>query len=168
MTLKHTFLLLFLAAALGACASTDDPQPHYGTINIKDIAMPRDSKIHYKKSIILGPSESWVGRLKFECSEDAGYMWDFMQSEMAKIGWTQLSGVRSTVSVLVFKREGRMATVQIQDRLLFGSHILVDVAPESKLQTGPMGGPSDYSNFSPIPSAAPFPSPATGGIQSLD
>ncbi len=170
MNLKQASLLLCLAPPLAGCSSTDDPSTHnqYGSIQIKDIAMPKDSKIHYKKSIVLGPHESWVGRLKFECNEDVDYMWDFMQSEMAKLGWNQLSGVRSTVSVLVFKRGGRVATAQIQERLIYGSNISVDVAPESNTHTNPMGAHNDYSNFSPIPSAAPLTMPPSSGIQSLD
>ncbi len=176
MNLKQTYLLLGLAITLTACSSTDEPpfQNEYGANKIKDIAMPKDSKIHYNKSMVLGPPDAWVGRLKFECDESVDYMWDFMQSEMAKIGWTQISGIRSTVSLLVFKRSGRVATAQIQDRLIYGSNVLVDVAPESNSSLSSAGAHSDYSSFSPMPSPpSPGPmngpiSPSSGGIQSLE
>ena len=173
MNLKHTYLLLSLAIALTACSSSDEipVRQQYGTIKIKDIAMPQDSKIHYKKSMVLGPPDAWVGRLTYECSESTDYLWDFMQAEMARMGWTQLSGIRSTVSVLVFKRGGRVATAQIQERLIYGSNITVDVAPESNSSPSLTGSSGDYSSFSPMspPPTSPLPSAQQSpGIQSLE
>ena len=125
-----TFLCLG-SLLLQGCATTPPPGPLYGTDKTSDIAKPKGSNIDYGKSLILGPGNAWVGRLTYTCSQDLPYMWDFLQAEMTRLGWTYLSGTRSGVSVMIFKRPGRVATFQLKDRFITGTLVMCDMSPES-------------------------------------
>lgn len=168
-----TATLLGLSLMGTGCTSSNEAPLHtapaYGSDKIVDMAKPASASVNFKESMILGPKDSWVGRLVYQCSEDPAYMWDFLQAEMPKLGWTQLSGVRSKTSVLVFKRSNRVTTVQIKDRFLYGSQVTCDVAPESNSGSGA----SDFSGFAPsLPSSSPSPlthsAPDSMAIQPLD
>ena len=160
MTALHVAILCFLTLTLTQCSlSPEDPKvttaaDAYGTAElVQDIAHPRNIKIHYKDSMVLGPKNAWVGRLIYETSEDTHFMWDFLQAEMQKLGWVQLSAIRSKISILVFKRGNRVATVQLRERLIYGSHLTFDVAPGASTGTDASGG--GLNDFTAAPSATP-------------
>lgn len=171
---KNAYISLCTWVALAlfytGCSSSPDQQTYgqaqYGADKVSDVAKPKEALIHYGKSMILGSPNAWVGRLVYECSEDVPYMWDFMQAEMKKLGWTQLSGVRSSINTLIFKRGARVASVQIQSRFFPGSIITVEIAPEASSEAGnpqPNDHASgDYQQFAPLPQTS---FPPTSSVQ---
>ena len=158
---------LLILLLLQGCSSTPPGAPLYGTDKTADVAKPKGSNIDYGKSIILGPGNAWVGRLTYTCNQDVPYLWDFLQAEMTRLGWTYLSGTRSGISVMIFKRPGRVATFQLKDRFISGTVVICDMSPESSgetfgsgelgaLPTGEGTGHShqpttDYGAFTPGP-----------------
>ena len=130
MTAFRTLLFTLLCLLLVGCTSTP-PGPTYGGDKTTDVAKPKGSRIDYAKSIILGPGSAWVGRLVYSTGHDSAYMCDFLQSEMTRLGWTYISGIRSKVSVLIFKQAGRVANIQVTDALIYGSIVICDMSPES-------------------------------------
>ena len=122
-------------ALLQGCSTPPPGAPLYGTDKTADVAKPKGSNIDYGKSIILGPGNAWVGRLVYTCNQDIPYLWDFLQAEMTRLGWTYLSGTRSGISVMIFKRPGRVANFQLKDRFISGTVVICDMSPEASGET---------------------------------
>jgi hypothetical protein len=155
MTPYIATVFLCLSILLQGCASTPPGTPLYGTDKTSDIAKPKGSNVDYSKSLILGPGNAWVGRLTYTCNQDIPYMWDFLQAEMTRLGWTYLSGTRSGISVMIFKRPGRVATVQLKDRFISGTIVICDMSPESSGETFGSGEPLTLPSTDPMPPQPP-------------
>ena len=131
MTAYLGILLTTCSFLLVGCTSLPPGGPKYGGDKTSDVAKPKNSTVNYAQSIILGPESAWVGRLVYTCSNDPAYMWDFLQSEMSRLGWIYISGMRSGTSVMIFKKASRVANLQIKERLIYGSTVICDIGPES-------------------------------------
>ena len=128
-----------LTGLTGCLSTTDAPSPGAShPRHVSDIAMTPSSVIKLKQTLIFGQGDSWVGRVVYEASEDPQYVWQFLQREMPKFGWTQISAMQSKVSTLVFRRGGRVVTVLLTPQLFAGTIVQFDVSPEN------VGG-SDFS-----------------------
>lgn len=110
-----------------------------------DIPIPSGARMDLDRTLILGPRETWIGRLVFTSSAGPNDLFDFYNREMPRFGWTGITAVRAGTSVLSFSRGERIATVQISRTTLGGSEVLVTISPRSAMDGG--GG------FAPSPAA---------------
>ena len=110
-----------------------------------DIPIPSGARMDLERTLILGPRETWIGRLVFTSSAGPNDLFDFYNRELPRFGWSGITAVRAGTSVLSFSRAERIATVQISRTTLGGSEVLVTISPRSGMDSG--------SGFAPSPSA---------------
>ena len=131
-TLKVSALTFFLAAILGACASSGDSPT--GTASevqeiqtqlLGDMPLPAASKIIGSDSLIIGRGDNWVGRVVLSGVQTPTDIYAFFQSEYPRAGWTTISAVKSKTSILVFTKGDRTATVELNEGSLTGPKTII-------------------------------------------
>ena len=100
-----------------------------------DIPIPSGARMDLDRSLVLGPRDTWLGRLAFTSSASPNDIFEFYAREMPRFNWTGITAVRAGTSVLSYNRDERVATVQISRTTLGGSEVLVTISPR-----GSMGG----------------------------
>jgi hypothetical protein len=122
---------------LNACGTTlptnqpdGGPGPSEATFTqFKDIPIPGGASMNTDRSLITGPQDAWIGRLVFTTFTNTNEMFDFYKNNTPHFGWEEIASVRSRVSVLTYTQADRVMTVQIRDRLLWGSEVELTVTP---------------------------------------
>ena len=139
-------LLIFVAALLTACGTTNDPQSNAdnaqrsGMDQFGRMPMPNGTKLRTAESLIFGVGEGWLGRAVFELPNDANASYNFFAEQMPRQGWTMVASVRGKKSLLVFTRAERSATIEIEDSGLFsGSVAWMTVSPVGSNAGAPTG-----------------------------
>ena len=94
-----------------------------------DIPIPSGDRMDLDRTLILGPRETWIGRLVYTSSASPSDLFDFYGRELPRFGWASITAVRAGTSVLSFSRGDRIATVQIGRTTLGGSEVLVTISP---------------------------------------
>jgi hypothetical protein len=163
MIIKNSALtvagLTVCALWLAACENTPvigaSSAPPQGAVadqprltRFSDIPIPAGAKMNVTRSLILGPTEGWVGRLVFSASTGSQTLFQFYAREMPRFEWQEISRVRAEVSILTYTRGARTATVQISSATLGGSVVSVTMAPSTRGKTPMVPSPM-------VPSAAP-------------
>jgi len=156
-------LCLLMGPALAACqnppeigASQSAPegptadQPRL--TRFSDIPIPAGAQMNVTRSLILGPAETWVGRLVFNASTGSQTLYQFYTREMPRFKWQEVTRVRAQVSILTYTRGARTATVQISSTTLGGSVVSVTMAPATR-PAAPMSPPAPAA---PRPQTAPL------------
>ena len=168
MTIKNSALtvagLTVCVLWLAACenmsgireSSTEPPgsaleQPRL--TRFSDIPIPAGAKMNVTRSLILGPTEGWVGRLVFNASTGSQTLFQFYAREMPGFDWQEISRVRAEVSILTYTRGARTATVQISSATLGGSVVSVTMAPSTRGKTPmvPSSAPVTTAPMQPAP-----------------
>src|SRR3954465_2190448 len=121
----HLPALMITAAALGlaACSgagSSNTPSPNpagppanvAGFARFTDIPMPPNNSLDLDRTIIFGTDRDWIGRVSLTTPMSVNDVYDFYKREMPRLGWTELTSVRSATSVLSYQLDNRVATVQ--------------------------------------------------------
>ena len=137
--LKVSLLALFMAAILGACASSGDspsgsPQEVQEVQSqlLGDMPLPAASKIIGAESLIIGRGDNWVGRVVLSGVQTPTDIYAFFQSEYPRAGWTTVSAVKSKISILVFTKGDRTATVELNEGSLTGPKTLITITSSPK------------------------------------
>lgn len=137
--LKVSTLALFLAALLGACASSGDAPTgtaeeiqEVQTQLLGDMPLPQGARLSGADSIIIGRGNEWVGRAVVNALQGATDVYAFFQSEYPKGGWTTVTAVKAKTSILVFTKGDRTATVEIVDGSIGGPKSLIIVTSSPK------------------------------------
>ena len=135
------------AAPQGAVA--DQPR----LTRFSDIPIPAGAKMNVTRSLILGPTEGWVGRLVFNASTGSQTLFQFYAREMPGFDWQEISRVRAEVSILTYTRGARTATVQISSTTLGGAAVSVTMAPSTRGKTPmvPSSAPVTTAPMQPAP-----------------
>ena len=131
-TLKVGALALFIAAFLGACASSGDSPTgtpsevqETQTQLLGDMPLPAASKIIGPDSLIIGRGDNWVGRVMLSGVQTPTDIYAFFQSEYPRAGWTTISAVKSKTSILVFTKGDRTATVELNEGPFTGPKTII-------------------------------------------
>lgn len=96
-------------------------------------ALPAGYKVDSDRTIIFGTDEKWTGRLSYTTSTNADDVFDFLHKEMPNFGWTEVTAMRSDLSLLTFSSAstGRFATINIVRPSALGStRVDMVVAPQ--------------------------------------
>lgn len=112
-----------------------------------DIPIPAGARMDLDRTLILGPRDSWIGRLVYTSGAGPNDLFEFYNRELPRFGWSGITAVRAGTSVLSFQRGERIATVQITRTTLGGSEVLVTISPRGSMDGG------GYAPSSPIPPA---------------
>lgn len=105
-------------------------QPIPSFTQFTDIPMPSNSSLDMDKSIIFGASDAWHGRLVLNAGGSPAQMYDFYEREMPNFGWSKVTVVRADISVMVYDRESRVATIKLSGGSFAGSVVDVTVSPK--------------------------------------
>jgi hypothetical protein len=136
-----TAVFLLLVTALGGCAQTEpvaaSSRPVEGEeaapslTQFTDIPIPSDSTMNLEGTLILGSQDSWLGRLALHTAHDASEVNEFYRNEMPKFGWTEITIVRSEISVQTWSHGERIATVRIEKGTLRNTDVEITLSPRS-------------------------------------
>lgn len=141
-SLVYAFMLAGLCACTlpqgmdsGASDGTEGTLPP-SFAQFKDIPIPEKASMDLKQSLLFGGESAWIGRLVFTAPYTQNGLFDFYMSEMPKFGWTEITVVRSKVSVLSFRRDTRVATIQLEPDLVSGAVVSFTVSPQTEAPKG--------------------------------
>lgn len=119
-----------------------------------DIPIPAGARMDLDRTLILGPRETWIGRLVFTSGAAPNDLFEFYNRELPRFGWVGITAVRAGTSVLSFSRAERVATVQISRTTLGGSEVLVTISPRGGMDGGggfaPSAAPSTPVSRQPL------------------
>lgn len=104
-----------------------DPSQELNFSEFNDFPIPVNSKLAKDQSIIISKKNGWLGRLAFTTSESQLTVYDFFRNELPKFGWKKISEISSDSSLLNYQNAKRFASIQIFEKTLFGSRILVSI-----------------------------------------
>ena len=122
--LSWLMVLAAAAAVLAGCQgmSSSNPPPSNGNpgapgqpgfAQFTDIPIPPKNTIDLDRTLVFGSDRDWIGRVSLSSSMAVGEVYDFYKREMPKLGWTELTSVRSATSVLSYQMDNRVATIQV-------------------------------------------------------
>ncbi|MBF0166524.1 MAG: hypothetical protein HQL45_02740 [Alphaproteobacteria bacterium] len=111
-----------------ARSENESISPHFG--DFTDIPRPANASMDLDRTLVLGAADTWVGRLAFSSRLSTTELFDFYKQEMPRYGWEEVTSVRSTVSVLTYKRMERVSTLQIRSGTIIGSYAELTVSPQ--------------------------------------
>jgi hypothetical protein len=141
-----TAIFLLLATGLGGCAQIEpvaaSSRPVEGEeaapalTQFTDLPIPSDSTMNLEDTLILGSQESWLGRLALRTAHDAGKVNEFYRNEMPKFGWTEITIVRSEISIHTWSRGDRIATIRIEKETLRNTDVEITISPRSSGASG--------------------------------
>ncbi|MGE5503730.1 MAG: hypothetical protein ACM31L_04840 [Actinomycetota bacterium] len=96
---------------------------------VTDIPIPPNSTMDNDRSLILSDRDRWTGRVVLKQSQSPSEITAFYQQQMPNFGWQAVMSVASEISVMTYTRGDRAATVQVERGTVYGSTVLVTVAP---------------------------------------
>ena len=128
---------LVFSLALGGCAAvgtpmTDAAVPLQSTDFMGQTQLPAGTKILYDQSLIIGSGDNWVGRVLLDMGKDSMAAYTFFLEQYPQQGWTLLSAIRGKTSLLVFTKQDRSATVEMNEsNMLTGTLVTLTVTPKN-------------------------------------
>jgi hypothetical protein len=111
----------------GQVTTAGSANPNYQPVS--DIPIPPSTKINTERSVILGSSDRWFGRMVLVLDRPSTMAYAYYLEQMPPFGWELVSAVQGKVSTLTFTRGERAATVEITPSALRGSEATVTVSP---------------------------------------
>lgn len=159
-------LVLAASLAMAACnamgpdkgGSSSAPSPS----QVSGVALPVGHTIVTGETLVVGEGDRWTGRYTYNLNSSTADMIDFYRRDMPAMGWNEVAVARGETSMLTFASPstGRLATVQIQPRTLFGSRVSITVSPMSGGAGLQQGGavqpaPQRFEAQQPPPPASP-------------
>ena len=114
-----TFLAhIWIAFALLSGCSTPISQPLDGSQAIKsmgfpDIAVPAQTYMDVKNSMVIGGGAQWTGRLLAKTDLSPTEVSAYLKSQMVAKGWTLLSSVQADNSSLLFCNALKLMSIDV-------------------------------------------------------
>ena len=133
---KFKILAIFFLFIISSCGQNQlvpvrgpesDPGQELNFSEFNDFPIPINSKLIKDQSIIIAKKDGWYGRLSFTTSESQLTVYDFFRNELPKFGWKKVSEISSDISLLNYQNQVRFASIQIFEKTLFGSKVVVSV-----------------------------------------
>ena len=115
------------ASANAANGAANGTTPASNTLQVSDIAIPAGAKLDTEKSLILGASDKWLGRIVLKTDQPPVQVFNHFYNGMANYGWSVFSAVQAQVSIQTFQRGDRVATIQIEPASMGGSQVSITV-----------------------------------------
>ena len=146
-TLSILSLLIFLGSC-GRIMEDSDIWTDRGEVDTKliiayllsDIPLPESSDIMEEKTVIQGSGLGWSGKITIKAPLSPAEMLIFFSEEISPGGWRMISSTVSEQIILVYKKAGRIATVEIlRDFPMFGRETtaIISVVPDDAVQGNP-------------------------------
>ena len=128
---------LVFSLALGGCAAVGTPMndtavPLQSADFMGQTQLPAGTKILYDQSLIIGSGDNWVGRVLLDMGKDSMAAYTFFLEQYPQQGWNLLSATRGKTSLLVFTKQDRNATVEMNEsNMLSGTLVTLTVTPKN-------------------------------------
>lgn len=106
-----------------APVATQETGSNAGFARFIDIPMPGKNSIDLDKTLVFGTERDWVGRVSLSSSMGVSEIYDFYKREMPRFGWSELTSVRSSTSVLSYQMDNRIATIQVTGQRFGGATV---------------------------------------------
>ena len=85
-----------------------------------------------EQTLVLGSGENWVGRVNLDIGKDSETAYRYFAQEYPKQGWSLLSSNRGQVSLLIFVKDTRTASIQItENTVLLPGKAVITVSPRN-------------------------------------
>jgi hypothetical protein len=107
---------------------------------LSDIPLPESSEILEEKTVIQGSGLGWSGKITIKAPLSPAETLIFFAEEVTPTGWRMISSTVSEQIILVYKKAGRIATVEIlRDFPMFGRETtaIISVVPDDAVQGNP-------------------------------
>lgn len=112
------WLVGLLALAVTGCAlvQRDARDDAYRSLEglPPEVPLPEDAVLDVAASFVLGEGARWTGRLAARTGMTAKETFDWYRTEMRREGWALLGSQLSEPSLLIFRRDARLALVDIR------------------------------------------------------
>ena len=131
--------ILFIAISVSSCSmnnsnsdynKTNTNELPYAFSNFSDIPIPEKAEMDIDRTSIFGRDSDWLGKIVFKAPYSVGGIFDFYMEEMPKFNWIEVTSVRGYNSVLTFKRDSRVALIQLIPSTFAGTQVIFTVSPE--------------------------------------
>lgn len=134
---KFKTLLCAVTAVIAGCALDSQElkkdksnELPYTFSQFTDIPIPDGSQMDLDKSMMFGRETDWMGKMTFYAPYNVSGVFDFYMEEMPKFNWKELTSVRGSNSVLTYRYNCRVATVQlISNGFRGGTTVIISMAP---------------------------------------
>ena len=98
----------------------------------QDVPIPIGAEMDLDRTVILGASETWIGRLTLETNYNPVKLFNFFKKSTPEFGWQEITSIRSATSVLTYSQTTRILTIQIIAKTLQGSEVVMTVSPRDQ------------------------------------
>tara|TARA_Y100001960_G_C14449713_1_gene716702 strand:+ start:85 stop:594 length:510 start_codon:yes stop_codon:yes gene_type:complete len=119
---RNLLPVILIAVILSNCSSFSERLQEDTKLLIEyalyDFPFPPSSQIVEKETVILGSGDRWSGKVRYLDKKSPAELLKFYDQVVMTAGWEMKSSTVSEGIVLVFSRENRVATVEI-NRLSF-------------------------------------------------
>lgn len=112
-----------------------------------DLPVPSDADMDVENTLVFGGGPEWFGQIALSAPHRTHKMYDFYKRRLPGYDWAEITAVRAPTSVMTHGREGRVLSIQISEKTLGGSYVILTVSPR---EDAPMPGAPGFA-----PAAAP-------------
>ena len=91
------------------------------SVSFADIAVPADTYLDHKNSVVIGEGALWTGHLLAETDLAPTQVSNHLKSQMLAKGWTLLSSVHSGSSTYLFCNAQKLMSIDVAPKGLFSS-----------------------------------------------
>lgn len=117
-------------AAINTGTSSTSQKPSFS--QFRDIPIPTGAEMNLDRTVVLGPPESWIGRLTLETSHNPISLFNFFKQRTPEFGWQEVTSIRSATSFLTYTQSIRVLTIQITSKTLQGSEVVITISPKGQ------------------------------------
>ena len=126
MKLSFTISILFLFTASGCSIFVDEYQTNQKKVIeflLSDLPIPEESSIKRDSTVLLGNGDNVSGRIMLDTSSSPAENLIFYSEEALASGWELMSSKVGEEITLIYFKNGRYATLEMQPKRSFGGFI---------------------------------------------
>ena len=130
MKLSFIISILFLFVANGCSIFVDEYQMNQKKVIeflLSDLPIPEDSSIKRDSTVLLGNGDNVSGRIMLDTSSSPAENLIFYSEEALASGWELMSSKVAEEITLIYFKNGRYATLEMQPKRSFGGFIAGNV-----------------------------------------
>ena len=126
MKLSFIISIIFLFTASGCSIFVDEYQTNQKKVIeflLSDLPIPEDSSIKRDSTVLLGNGDNVSGRIMLDTSSSTAENLIFYSEEALASGWELMSSKVGEEITLIYFKNGRYATLEMQPKRSFGGFI---------------------------------------------
>lgn len=107
-----------------------------------DLPIPSGADMDVENTLVFGGGEGWFGQVSLSAPHTTNSIYDFYKRNLPSYNWAEITSVRAPTSVMTHSREGRVLSIQISDKTLLGSYVILTVSPREDVPDSAASPPS--------------------------